>query len=154
MLLAIALHGAGHAWTRLRLVADVDACARAPVDWDVVVERARSARMQRILSMALLLAHNLLDTPVPPWIIQDSRRDRIAVWLTTFLGRMLAGPAKPRYRDWVGFLSREHAIDQIRYALRQLFLRQVVIRGDRIAAWHQRRRAGACMEKRAAASLE
>ena len=140
MLLAMALHGACHAWTRLRFVADVDACARAAVDWHVVVGRARSARMQRILSTALLLAHDLLGTPVPPAIVEDSRRDRTAVWLRTYLGRQLNNSAKPRNRDWIGFLSREHAIDQVRYALRQFFLLQIMSPGDRVAAFWQHRR--------------
>jgi hypothetical protein len=133
-LLSIALHGAGHGWSHLRLVADVDACVRAPIDWHVVVERARAARMRRILSIALLLAHDLLDAPVAPSVVDHARSDRTAVWLATFLARKLGGLAKPRYRDWVGCLSGEGPIDQMGYALRQLFMRQVVTRGDRAAA--------------------
>ena len=122
------MHGAGHAWSGLRLVADVDACAHAAIDWALVQQRARAAGVGRILAVAVLLAADLFDTSVPPAIIDAARADRVAGWLARSLARTLRTPGAPRSRDWIGVLSRERAIDGLRFGARQFYLRCVTRR--------------------------
>jgi hypothetical protein len=134
MLLAVAAHGAGHGWSRLRLVSDIDACVRMGIDWPTVVTRSRTARMRRTLDIALLLAHDVLRTPVPADVVAGARRDRTAAMLARYIATTLDPQSHPRYRDWLGFASRDGLADRARYAVRELFLRQVVRRQDRAAS--------------------
>ena len=77
-LLALAIHGTMHGWSVLRFISDIDAVAPQVVDWDAVLGRARSARMLRALSVALLLAGDLLGTELPADVAAICRRDREA----------------------------------------------------------------------------
>jgi hypothetical protein len=61
------LHGAKHAWTELRQVADVAAClgAATKLDWEAALTRIAEARLVRVCALAIRLAEALLGAPVP-----------------------------------------------------------------------------------------
>ena len=67
LLLVLCAHGAKHLWPCLGWVCDVAELLRVPAEmnWPAVVEEARSLRCERILLLGLLLAHDLLQAPVP-----------------------------------------------------------------------------------------
>lgn len=122
MLLHLAIHGADHAWSHLRMIADVDAAASMPLDWTVAVERAQAGRIGRMLAVALLLANDLLDTPLGDGAIAIARRDRTAQRLAAEFARRLFAPVHPlarhTWRDWSAWHAREHAADRLRYVVR------------------------------------
>ncbi|RPI29575.1 MAG: hypothetical protein EHM61_01075 [Acidobacteria bacterium] len=66
-LLVLCVHGANHCWNRLGWLCDVaELLRRFPdLDWKRVDQRARQFGIRRILDLGLLLAHDLLDAPVP-----------------------------------------------------------------------------------------
>lgn len=66
-LLYCCMHGASHAWMRLKWLGDVRILAgRIPPDeWPAILSLARELRMEEILSQALLLMQDILGFPVP-----------------------------------------------------------------------------------------
>lgn len=67
-LLHLALHGTIHHWATLRLVCDVAEMVRSHphLDWPWIFGQARRLRSERMLRLALRLAGDLLDAPLPP----------------------------------------------------------------------------------------
>lgn len=151
LLLTLAIHGIRHVWAHVRLIADIDAVAYANPDWAVVIERARAARITRILWVALLLAHDVLETPVPERVLDLARDDGPAVRLARQIAARLFDPPAERpsrlWELWVHLRSREHISDQVRCGLRLLMWKHVIWPWDR---WHARRRASRTLETRAA----
>jgi hypothetical protein len=135
LLLALAIHGTRDLWGRVRLIADIDAAVRTEPEWSWVVERAAEARIARMLSVALLLAHEILDAPVANAVLELAARDRPAVRLTRQLaGRLFrAGTDAPsalwEWRIWTR--SREHFVDRLRCGVRLVLWKQVIWRWDR-----------------------
>jgi hypothetical protein len=71
LLLALAVHGTKHLWERLAWVSDVAALvnSRTHLDWDLVWRRARDSRVERMLDLALRLAHGLLGARLPEAVL-------------------------------------------------------------------------------------
>jgi hypothetical protein len=82
LLLALAVHGTTHDWGMLRFVCDIDAAAAAVTNWTVVIDRASAAHMRRLLTVAVLVAHEVLGTALPAsvlaWAQQDAGAQTIA----------------------------------------------------------------------------
>lgn len=111
MFVYLSVHGAAHAWARLKWLADIGALITASEDggtrlWDA----ARCAGLARPAASGLLLAHELLGTPLPPgFVAPRSFRLRLLNWLA--LGTLTAGGgardlANTRYRGWVEFAAK------------------------------------------------
>jgi hypothetical protein len=125
LVLVIALHGLAHRWTFLKHVSEMDALSHLDLDWGVVADRARAARMQRILFVAMLLARDLFGTAWPADLLADAERDRHATATARERGARIFHPAPPRKinpQQWSLFLRcRERRADQLRYCTRALF---------------------------------
>ncbi len=77
-LLLLSVHGSKHLWDRLSWIADIAALtARSPIDWALVLERARSWRVQRMLLLGVGLAARLLEAAPPDEVTHCLRRDRV-----------------------------------------------------------------------------
>jgi hypothetical protein len=78
-LLLLSVHGAKHLWDRLAWIADIAALTkRSRQDWALVLERARSWRVQRMLLLGLGLAVRLFETPLPDEVTNCLERDKVA----------------------------------------------------------------------------
>lgn len=64
------LHGTVHRWSHLRLVCDIAELLRthSALNWDQLVNQARRLHSERLFLLALRLAHQLLEAPLPPHI--------------------------------------------------------------------------------------
>lgn len=83
LLLYLCVHGSKHHWERLEwlsCVAEVIG-ANPSIDWVSIDERARKSGTQRILRIALILAHHLLATPLPEELRTEVEGDSVAVRL-------------------------------------------------------------------------
>lgn len=144
LLLALVIHGTRDIWSRLRLIADIDAAVRFDPNWAVVFERAGAARIERMLAVALLLAHDLLDTPVPGPALERTLRDRGATRLAAqlserlFLFRRIPGGRLSKLRVWTR--SHKRARDRIRCGLRLLCWGYVIGPWDRYRRGNHRAR--------------
>ncbi|MFT3714289.1 MAG: nucleotidyltransferase family protein [Archangium sp.] len=63
----LAVHAATHSFLRLSWLVDLKRfVALVPLDWELLVSRARRIRLVRPLRVALELSQRLLDAPIPP----------------------------------------------------------------------------------------
>lgn len=85
LLLVLAVHGSKHRWDRLEWLCGLAEAVRSSppgdVDWHALVERAGALGARRMLLLGLLLAHELLDAPVPPHVLAQARADTAVVRL-------------------------------------------------------------------------
>ena len=80
-LLLLCVHGSKHFWERLGWIADIAALTRAsrrPVDWAIVMERARKWGIRRMVLLGASLAEQLFDTPLPDEVVDYLKRDLVA----------------------------------------------------------------------------
>ncbi len=79
-LIVLSLHGAKDFWERFSWIADIsELIQRYPnLDWGVTIERAKVLQAERMLHVALLLAINLMETPLPDEILLRLKADRAA----------------------------------------------------------------------------
>ena len=128
--LTLAIHGTRHGWNSLRYLSDLHAASTETLDWPLIHARARQARMSRMLNVGLILAHQVLDSPLPPVAVGPATTDRAAVRLARELeGRLLsrAAPRFPHVRDAsVALRSRERVVDKARYLARTVAFERVI----------------------------
>jgi len=80
MLLILCVHGSKHRWTRLQWVCDVAELIRAHprMDWEDVMGRASRLGGQRMLTLGIVLAHDLLGTALSAQELKRLRQDKVA----------------------------------------------------------------------------
>jgi Uncharacterised nucleotidyltransferase len=62
----LCVHGSRHRWERLTWLCDIAEIMRLQeVDWESVIQRSKVLVCQRMLFLGVLLAHRLLDAPLP-----------------------------------------------------------------------------------------
>ncbi len=121
-LLVLCIHGFTEQWRRLKWICDIAEFVRAnrAIDWDALMREARAVGCARILVLGLVLAHDLLDAPVPDRVFahRDSRLDG----LIARVHRALFEEKSERLPLWkpnaFRFHARERLRDKARYVLR------------------------------------
>jgi hypothetical protein len=84
LLLYLISHGAGHAWSCLQWLRDIDAMVkRGLFSWNVLYELADSLASRHFVNQAMILARSLLGTPLPDDIAsaleEDKRAEDLAI---------------------------------------------------------------------------
>ena len=76
-LLLLCLHGSKHAWQGLTWIGDVSEFVKAhpQLDWQLVLQQAEQARLSRMVSLGLHLAHTVLQAPLPGEVQQVLKSD-------------------------------------------------------------------------------
>lgn len=124
LLLVLALHAAKHLWRGLGWICDVAQLLRRfpALDWAAVEKRAGALGVRRLIDLPLLLAHELLEAPLPAGpaagIAADSDLQAMA---REVLQRPLVEAASAEWSvaDHRFFLrARERRRDRMRYLLR------------------------------------
>jgi hypothetical protein len=77
-LLLLSVHGSKHLWERLGWIADIAALTSRPLDWGLVLERAREWGIQRMVLLGAGLAAQLFDAPLPNEVADCLKRDAVA----------------------------------------------------------------------------
>lgn len=84
LLLILCVHGTKHLWERLQWIADISQVLRQyarcddkggawELDWDRVRGLAVRFRVERMVGLGLLLAHDVLQAPLPPQVLAWAR---------------------------------------------------------------------------------
>lgn len=126
LLLVLCVHGSKHCWSRLQWICDVARLVRVhpTMDWGRVMEQARTSGGQRMLSLGLVLAKDLLGTPVPQEIEQKVQHDPLTTRLARQVRRRLfeGSPIVPGIRETMLFHLQvmERVQDRISYGVRAL----------------------------------
>ncbi|CAN5564541.1 hypothetical protein BH24GEM3_BH24GEM3_09160 [soil metagenome] len=102
LLLLLCVHGTKHCWSRLAWICDVAELLRMypELEWKWVVDQARARGGRRMLFLGLLLAHDLLDAPLPAQLTESVQRDRQA----RVLAREVRGLLFPGAHELIGGL--------------------------------------------------
>lgn len=122
LLLALCVHGTKHLWERLAWVCDVAGLVNSnpKLDWSALFERARAARVERMLLLGLTLARGLAGAELPEEVWRKVSEDETAARLASDAAvRMFDGA---EYRP-AGFLrsvgfnlrARGRARERLRY---------------------------------------
>jgi hypothetical protein len=130
----LSVHGAAHLWARLKWLADIGALVAASGDGGACLwEAACRAGAGRPAASGLVLAHQLLGTPLPPgFVAPPSLRLRLLNRLA--LGVLTAGGgardlADTPYRGWAEFAAKLLVAPRPRNALAVL-RRMLISAGD------------------------
>lgn len=119
MLAILCIHGCKHRWKRLEWVCGVAELLRTkPLGWSRIFDQAERWHAGRMLRVGLLLAHELLQAPVPGTVLDVARNDADAVALVPEVIRaMLATtPASAEHRlDAFQLRLQERVVDRIRF---------------------------------------
>lgn len=75
LVMMLCIHGAKDCWERLEWVCGLAELIRsdAGIDWDELLERAKEVHCLAIVSMGLVLAHDILEAPIPAAVIAKLR---------------------------------------------------------------------------------
>lgn len=123
-LLILCVHGCKHRWDRLEWLCGVAELARShggEIAWDALVRQAGALGVRRMLLLGVVLAHDLLDAPVPEPVLAAARADRAVVELATEVPPLLAAEmATPDdvpslATDVFRFRLRERYRDRVRF---------------------------------------
>jgi len=91
LLLILCVHGATHRWDRLEWLCGVAELIRGiEIDWERVLQQAARHKVEKTLFLGLILAHDLLDAPLPKIVVAQARTDRDVCSLSKFVKDTLA----------------------------------------------------------------
>ena len=119
LLLFLCVHGTKHMWSRLQWLGDVARLSSTSLNWGTVLELASEARCERPLLLGLLLAHELLEAPVPETILERARTmEAVRSAAKQVVERLMSTqPAEPQ--GWQGTLFNarmaERTWDKVRH---------------------------------------
>lgn len=98
LLLYLCAHAAKHCWEHLNGVVDLARLlvSRNDWQWEALLTSARQRKVERVTRLGLLLAHGLLNAPLPEWLIHQLNQDRTLVRLceATTKAMLSAQPAE------------------------------------------------------------
>jgi hypothetical protein len=125
LLLALAVHGAKHSFHHLLWICDVAETSRAAsagdgLDWNSLLARATRLRCRRMLVLAMLLAHDLLDAELPAAIARAATTDPLARELAEGFSASLFDPAPALSGPPLYFALRERFSSRLRYGAYRL----------------------------------
>src|SRR5574341_905569 len=121
--LVLCVHGGKHAWYQLKWICDVAVMLRscAALRWPLILERAANLGIERLVLIAVHLAHRLLQAPIPEAVAERLGADKKAQRLADGLAEQFfteRRPAQTLTEQTVFCLkARERWSDKIRYAL-------------------------------------
>lgn len=82
LLVMLCVHGAKHFWERLSWVVDIaQLVTNRDVNWEVLAGVAAEMQSTRLLLLGLYLAHDLVEAPLPPSVLERASADRQIRWM-------------------------------------------------------------------------
>lgn len=119
LMLFLCVHGTKHMWSRLQWLGDVARLAQTGPHWNAVMALAAETCCERPVLLGLLLAHDLLDAPVPDDIQERARADRAVVSHARIVAERLyrAEPYEPSSIQLTAFNASlaEHSWHKVRH---------------------------------------
>jgi hypothetical protein len=125
-LLILSIHAAKHVWGRLIWLCDIARIMQVPgMKWNWVEERANALGIARILGVTVLLANQLLGSPIPTALQRTVSEDYEAAALAKEIGAKVASGTSHDVES-LGYFRlmmrlRERRIDRARFLQRLVF---------------------------------
>jgi hypothetical protein len=137
MLTILCVHGCKHRWMRLEWVCGTAELLRTkPLLWERVLDRSEEWHAGRMLRTGLLLAHRLLDAPLPDGVLRIASGDETAAELAEMAMEGI-------------FVPTERTLDTRELRAFQMRMHERI--GDRVRAlWYRRAIDGARLARRMA----
>jgi hypothetical protein len=127
LLIILCVHGSKHRWDRLEWLCGVaEAVRRSPaINWPRLLDRATELGVRRMLLLGLLIAHDLLEAPVPSEVLLRARADATVVELARQVPSLLTSELEGEDADSLPtdifrYKLRERRRDQVRFVLYRL----------------------------------
>jgi hypothetical protein len=117
LLLYLCVHGAGHAWERLRWLTDLATLLQEPGNVDAALETADAAGLEVAMLHAVMRSHDWLGLPVAERHLARARASKQVARLDRILAHLYAGEA------WHEMPSRHSWKEKLRYSVWQRFYR-------------------------------
>jgi len=97
LILILSIHAANHQWERLSWVNDICGLIRMSKDlnWDIIIEKAKSLRVERILYINIYLAKELFDLEIPIPLLRQLDRNKSLKKLARKIIRMIFNKRPP-----------------------------------------------------------
>lgn len=136
LLLVLCVHGTKHLWQCVEWICDVAELLRTHPDlnWPWITKQAKRLCSERMLWLGLLLAHDLLQAPLPGDLVRQARGNRAAGVLAVRVQRRLFSQrdCSPSGMEIAHFhlRSRERLWHGMRYSLS-------LVLTPTVADWHQ-----------------
>lgn len=103
----LAVHGAKDFWAQLLWVGDIAGlCQTEGFDWDRALEGSRRMGCRRMVNVALLLARNLLEAPIPDEVKRQAEADVVAQRQAAWLAARLFHPGPTGLREQLRYRMR------------------------------------------------
>ena len=76
LMLILCMHANKDLWRKLVWICDIDRLIRKhdDIDWKLLVHQARQTHCEKMLYMALCIAHDLLNSPIPSAVLKSARK--------------------------------------------------------------------------------
>lgn len=123
LLLVLCVHGAKHCWDRLEWLCGVSELTRnEKIAWPEAIGRATELRVEKMLFLGLLLAHDLLEAPVPAQLLETARSRREVIQLARNVQQRLATAEDPETveQDLFRIRLQPTSRDRLRYLFHRL----------------------------------
>jgi len=126
LILYLCAHGSKHLFERLEWICDIDRAIRAQkeIDWNTLLEKAKTYGIERMLLLGLSLAHHFFSLPLPHDLSQKIKADQEVEPLIKKIISMHYSEQKQEksYSTfWLLWKMRENLSDRLRFAYRGLF---------------------------------
>ncbi len=118
--LIISLNGTKECWKSLNRICDVAEVLRAypNMDWNKILQQAKKLGFQRLIFVAIILAKNLLEAPVPEVVWLQAQKDNVAKNMATQISEKLFVETNERtlevHRTLFHIKTRERLQDKVR----------------------------------------
>ncbi len=90
LLLVLCVHAAKHVWIQLSWLCDIAQLVKSSqLDWDAIHDEARRLGIERIVTLNLFLAHELLGSAMPPAIQKRLGEDPSTIVLADEILRVI-----------------------------------------------------------------
>jgi hypothetical protein len=126
-LIILCMHGSKHEWSKLKWVVDLSLFIRShtDIDWDIIMNRAQSQGLSRIVIFGLALTQRLVGSAIPESVIQWMDKDAFALRESAKLAANYFEAAQREERPnsqlhYFRWIIRERYLDRCRYLYRTL----------------------------------
>jgi hypothetical protein len=120
LLLVLSVHAAKHGWEKLSWLSDIAALAQSvSLDWSAIQQQAQKLGVERILAIHLVLANQLLKTPLPKPLVSYIEKDLVVyLFAKNILRRIVAcqncdAASKSYFRGFAAL--RENKFDRAKF---------------------------------------
>jgi hypothetical protein len=126
LLLILSVHAAKHVWGKLIWISDVaHLIANPALQWDQIGDQARKMGIVRILRVTMVLAHQLLEAPIPEAVGRNLPQDAQSSTLANEIECKVASHTEPDVESLSYFRLmlrlRERPRDRMRFVRRLAF---------------------------------